>query len=166
MKPQDITTAIKKRWWIIVALTLVAALTATLVAHFKQPVYKVEVKISAVAPVNVSTGNVDPTVQLAYQMQMASIADAAESIDIAYGVKKRIKIDVTAEDLVAKVSTTAVANSAEFKLTVSDESPTTPGPTRPPFPGPGEGPVQPLRPRLRSGASSALSSALPPETRR
>ena len=124
MKPQDITTAIKKRWWIVVALTLVAALAATLAAHFKQPVYKVEVMIAAVAPVNASTGAVDATVQLAYQMQMASIADAAESLDIANGVKKRIKIDVPAEDLVAKVSTTAVANSAEFKLTVSDESPT------------------------------------------
>ena len=111
MKPQDITTAIKKRWWIIVALTLVAALTATLMAHFKQPVYKVEVKMAAVAPTNPSTGGVDATVQLSYQMQMASIADAAESIDIANGVKKRIKIDVPAEDLVAKVSTTEIGRA-------------------------------------------------------
>lgn len=127
MKPQDIVTAIRKRWWIIVVLTLAAALTATLIARFTTPVYKVEVQMAATAPVNTVTGQTDATITLALQVAMPSIANATESIDIANATAERLKksgIDIPPEKLLKRVSASPVPNSNSLKLAVTDESPT------------------------------------------
>lgn len=126
MKPQDITTAVKKRWWIIVAIVLASALTASIAAHLTTPVYKAEVKLSAIAPVNVTTGAPDATIQLAYQVHMTSIANAGESLALAKGVAERLGnmgTIISPEDLVNRASSQAVANSSEFKVTLTDTSP-------------------------------------------
>jgi tyrosine-protein kinase len=127
MKPQDIVTAIKKRWWVILVLTLIAALTGTLIARFKSPVYKVEVQMAATAPESVATGNVDPTVQLSMSLVMPTIATATESIKVAEATRQRLLksgIDIPAETLLAKVSSSAVPNSNGLKISVTDASPT------------------------------------------
>lgn len=127
MKPQDVATAIKKRWWIIVVLTLAAALTATLVARFQTPVYKVEIQMAATAPKNIATGQADPTMTLALQVAMPSIANSAESIDIATATAARLQksgIEIAPEELLKKVSSSPVPNSNSLKISVTDNSPT------------------------------------------
>lgn len=127
MKPQDIVTAIRKRWWVIVVLTLIAALTGTVMARFKSPLYRVEAQIAATAPKSVTTGAIDPTIQLAMSMVMPTIANAAESIKIAEATRQRLLktgIDIPAETLLDKVSASAVPNSNGLKISVTDTSPT------------------------------------------
>ena len=127
MKPQDVVTAIKKRWWIIVVLTLAAALTATLIARFQTPVYKVEIQMAATAPKNPVTGQTDATITLALQVAIPSIANATESIDIATATSAALQksgINISPEELLKKVSASPVANSNSLKLSVSDTSPT------------------------------------------
>ncbi len=127
MKPQDIATAVKKRWWIIVVLTLVAALAAAVVARVQTSVYKVEIQMAATAPKSPVTGQQDATIALALQVAMPSIANATESIDIAKATSERLKksgIDVSPEELLKKVKSSPVANSNSLKISVTDTSPT------------------------------------------
>ncbi len=127
MKPQDIVTAIKKRWWVIVVLTLIAALTGTLMARFKSPVYKVEAQMAATAPKSVTTGSIDATIQLSMSLVMPTVANATESIKIAEATRQRLLktgIDIPAETLLDKVSANAVPNSNGLKISVTDTSPT------------------------------------------
>jgi tyrosine-protein kinase len=127
MKPQDVVTAIKKRWWVIVTLVLVAALAGTVMARVKTPVYKVEINLAATPPISKTTGSPDATIGIYYQTNMATIANASESIDIALATHERLKkagIDIPAEELLKKISATPVANSNSFKIAASDGSPT------------------------------------------
>lgn len=127
MRVQDIGTAIAKRYWIVIALVLIATLTAAIIAQVQNPVYKVEIALSASAPKNPSTKLPDAQTQLAYVALMPSIANFAESISVAEETSNRLAnqgIDIPPEELLEKVSAVAEANSTSVKITFSDGSPT------------------------------------------
>ena len=127
MRVQDIGTAIAKRYWIVIALVLIATLAAAIVAQVQSPVYKVEIAVSATAPTNPATKLPDAQTQLAYVALMPSIANYSESISVAEAASRRLAnqgIDIPPDELLGKVSAMAEANSTSVKITISDGSPT------------------------------------------
>jgi succinoglycan biosynthesis transport protein ExoP len=127
MKVQDIWPAIVKRAWIVIVLVLLSTLVAAVVAQVQSPVYKVEIAVSATAPVNKTTGLPDAMTQGAYVALMPSIANFAESIGVAEAVSARLAnqgIEITPEELLKKVSAIPEANSTSMKITFTDGSPT------------------------------------------
>ncbi len=126
MKPGQVINAIKKRFWIIAILVVVAALAAAVVSRIQSPVYKVEITLAAVAPINPVTKQPDATITLAYQTVMPTIAVACESPEIAKRVRERLvksKIDISEEELLKKISAGAVTNTNSLRVTVTDKIP-------------------------------------------
>jgi receptor protein-tyrosine kinase len=127
MKFKDLVVALKKRFWIIVVIVLVAALVSGVISRLQSPVYKAEMILAVTPPKNPTTKLPDATFVLAYAGAMPSIANACESLDVAEGVHERLLemgIDIPAEQLLKKVSAEAITNSASVKVIVSDSSPT------------------------------------------
>ena len=128
MKPRDLAAAIRKRGWLIIVITIFAALVATIAARIQTPSYKVEIDVSAIAPINPQTRQPDSTIQGVYALSvMASISNAMESIDIANGVHDRLLangLDIPAEELLAKVKSEADVQTTFAHITVTDSSPT------------------------------------------
>ena len=50
MKPRDLAAAIRKRGWLIIIITILATLIATIAARVQTPSYKVEIEVSSIAP--------------------------------------------------------------------------------------------------------------------
>lgn len=127
MRLQDIGAAILKRLWVVIAMLLVSALAAAVIGQVQKPVYKVEIAISATAPINRTTGLPDAMTQGAYVALTPSISNFAESIQVAELVSRRLAnqgIELSPEELVKKVSAMPEANSTSVKITFTDGSPT------------------------------------------
>ncbi|NPV58419.1 MAG: hypothetical protein HPY75_02000 [Actinobacteria bacterium] len=127
MRLQDIGAAILKRLWVVIAILLVSALAAAVIGQVQKPVYKVEIAISATAPINRTTGLPDAMTQGAYVALTPSISNFAESIQVAELVSRRLAnqgIELSPEELVKKVSAMPEANSTSVKITFTDGSPT------------------------------------------
>lgn len=127
MKPRDLAAAIRKRGWLIIAITVLAALIATVVARVQTPVYKVELSVSAVAPLNPTNKQPEATVAGAYVYIMPSIASAAEGMDVAKATSEALAakgIDISAEELLDKVKAEAEVQASYMKITFADSSPT------------------------------------------
>ena len=62
MRIQDVTSAIVKRIWVVIAMVLIAALVGTIVAYIQSPVYKVEIVVVATPPKNPTTRLPDATI--------------------------------------------------------------------------------------------------------
>lgn len=127
MKLGDVVDAVRKRYWIILVLILVASLIAAVAGYVQSPVYKVEITMAAIPPTNPTTQMPDPTIGAAYIAAMPSIANASESIGVAETVQAELLkkgIDIPAEELMGKVSALPEENSNAFKLTFTDSSPT------------------------------------------
>jgi capsular polysaccharide biosynthesis protein len=127
MKFQDIGRAIVKRSWIVIALLLISLLVAAIFTQTQDPIYKVEIAVSAMAPNNPTTKLPDATIQASYVVLMRSMANYAEGLDVAEAVSRRLAqegVDITPEELLGKVSAVPETNSTSIKITVSDVSPT------------------------------------------
>jgi capsular exopolysaccharide synthesis family protein len=126
MKPGQLAGAVKKRYWILIIFVVVAALAATLVGRVQSPVYKVEISMAAVPPINPVTKQPDATITLAYQSVIPTIANACENIQIARAVHTRLlkeNIDLAPEVLLNKVSTGPVAQTNSLRIDVTDGQP-------------------------------------------
>ena len=127
MKLRDVGLAISKRWWMIAAILLLALLVAAVVTKVQSPVYKVEIAVSATAPINPSTKLPDALTQTAYVALMPSIANFTEGLGVAEAVSKRLSqegMDIAPEELLKKVSAVPEANSTSVRITFTDGSPT------------------------------------------
>jgi receptor protein-tyrosine kinase len=127
MKPGDAIYALKRRYWIIIALVLVSALTGAVVSIVQTPVYKVEVIMAAEAPISAITKKPDPTTAFALAYSMQSIMNSAQSIEVANAVSKKLKesgIDISPADLQDKVTASFEANTTSLTIEVTDSSPT------------------------------------------
>ncbi|MBC7253836.1 MAG: hypothetical protein H5T72_07700 [Actinobacteria bacterium] len=127
MKLRDVGLAISKRWWMIAAVLLLALLVAAVVTKVQSPVYKVEIAVSATAPINPTTKLPDALTQTAYVALMPSIANFTEGLGVAEAVSKRLSqegMDIAPEELLKKVSAVPEANSTSVRITFTDGSPT------------------------------------------
>jgi len=126
MKPGQLISAVKKRYWIIILATIICALVAAVIGHVQKPVYKVDILMAAVAPRNPTTRTADATTQIAYTQTMPTVANAAESIDIARAVSARLKksgIDIPPEQLLKKATAGPIANTTSIRITFTDGNP-------------------------------------------
>lgn len=127
MKFKDIGHAIRKRSWMIVGILLLALLAAAIVTKIQSPVYKVEIAVSATAPINPTTKLPDALTQGAYVALMPSIANFTESLGVAEAVSRRLSqegMEIPPEELLKKVSAVPEPNSTSVKITFTDGSPT------------------------------------------
>lgn len=126
MKPGQLISAVRKRYWLIIIVTIVCALVAALIGRIQKPVYKVDILMAAIAPKNPTTKTADATTQIAYTQTMPTVANAAESIDIAKAASERLKksgIDIPPEELLKKASAGPIANTTSIRITFSDGNP-------------------------------------------
>ncbi len=126
MKPRDVVAALKKRYWIVILIMLLAALVSTVISRVQTPTYKVEIVMTATPPKSPTTKMPDAMIGMAYAAAMPSIADAAESLDVAERVSERLQksdIDLSPSELLKRVNAAAVANTTSLKVTVTDSSP-------------------------------------------
>ncbi|MGQ9474997.1 MAG: Wzz/FepE/Etk N-terminal domain-containing protein [Actinomycetota bacterium] len=127
MKFRDVGLALRKRWWMIAAILLLALLVAAVITKVQSPVYKVEIAVSATAPINPTTKLPDALTQTSYVALMPSIANFTEGLGVAEAVSKRLSqegIEISPEELLKKVSAVPEANSTSVRLTFTDGSPT------------------------------------------
>jgi succinoglycan biosynthesis transport protein ExoP len=127
MKPGDVIYALRRRYWIIIALVLISALTGAIVSIVQTPVYKVMIVMAAEAPNSPTTKNPDPTVTFAMAASMQAIMNAAQSIDVATATSSRLKeggINLSPADLQDKVTASFEANTTSLSIEVTDSSPT------------------------------------------
>jgi Mrp family chromosome partitioning ATPase/capsular polysaccharide biosynthesis protein len=111
----------------IAAILLLALLVAAIVTKVQSPVYKVEIAVSATAPINPTTKLPDALTQTAYVALMPSIANFTEGLGVAEAVSKRLSqegIEIAPEELLKKVSAVPEANSTSVRITFTDGSPT------------------------------------------
>ncbi len=126
MKPRDVVAAYKKRYWIIILIVLLAALISTVISRVQTPTYKVEIVMTATPPKSPTTKMPDAMIGMAYAAAMPSIADAAESLDVAERVSERLQksdINLSPGELLKRINAAAVANTTSLKVTVTDSSP-------------------------------------------
>jgi len=127
MKPGDAAYALKRRYWIIIALVLIASLTGAIVSIVQTPVYKVQIAMAAEAPISPVTKNPDPTVTFAMAASMQAIVNAAQSIEVADATSKKLKesdINLAPSDLQNRVTASFGANTTSLTIDVTDSSPT------------------------------------------
>lgn len=127
MRFEDLVDALKKRLWIIIALTLIAGLAGAVVAQVQEAQYKVEIAVAATAPLDPITQQPNGSIQLGLVSLAPSIANAAESITVAEVVSDRLaaqNIEIPPEELLGKVSAVPEPNSSSVKISFTDSSPT------------------------------------------
>jgi receptor protein-tyrosine kinase len=127
MKPRDIAGALQRRYWMVIAIVLVAALTGAIVSVVQTPVYKVRIIMAAEAPINPMTKNPDATITFGLAYSMQAIANAAQSIDVARATSAKLKeagINISPEELQERVTADFEVNTTSLNLDFTDSSPT------------------------------------------
>ncbi len=127
MKPKDLAAAIRKRGWMIIVIVILSALIAAIVARVQTPIYKAEITVSGVAPINPATKQPDSAAAGVMAYNFTSIANAMEGLDIAQAVSERLAendINLSPEELLDKVKSEAEIQQSFARVTVTDESPT------------------------------------------
>lgn len=127
MKPGDAVYALKRRYWIVIALVLVASLTGAIMSIVQTPVYKVRIVLAAEAPISPVTNNPDPTTTFAMAASMQAIMNAAQSIKVAKGTSAKLKesgISISPQDLQDRVTADFQANTTSLTIDFTDSSPT------------------------------------------
>jgi tyrosine-protein kinase len=127
MKLSDALTAIKRRYWIIIALVVIPALIGAIAAAVQTPVYEVRINMAAEAPKSPVTKMPDPTTAFALAASMQAISTSAESIEIAKSTSEKLKasgINISPQDLQDKVTSGFETNTTAMTLDFQDSSPT------------------------------------------
>ncbi|MBN1289475.1 MAG: polysaccharide biosynthesis tyrosine autokinase [Actinobacteria bacterium] len=127
MKFKDVTAAISKRAWIVIALVIIGGLVAAVASIVQSPAYKVQVIVATLPPQSITTKQPDPTIAMGLQFLGASIAEAIESVRTANVASEELKkknINIPPDELLEKVTANHEANSTSIKMTVTDGSPT------------------------------------------
>ena len=127
MKPRDLAAGLRKRGWLIIAIVAVAALISSIVARLQTPTYKVEITVSAIAPINPTTKQPDSTTAAVLIATFPSIISAVEGVDVARAVSESLAakgIDLSVEELLEKVNAEAELQTSYGRVSISDSSPT------------------------------------------
>ncbi len=126
MKPSDLVAALRRRFWLLLVLVLVAGGIAYTVGRVQDPVYKAEAILAGTAIRDPLTNVPNPDFVYGLQTSMTSVANAAASPEIAQAVSDHLQKDglvMSPEELTAKLASTTVPGSTSMKLTVSDSDP-------------------------------------------
>jgi len=127
MKPSDVINAIKRRYWIIIALVVIASLIGAIASAVQTPVYEVRIMMTAEAPKSPVTKMPDSTTIFAMAASMQAISNAAESLEIARATSEKLKesgINLSPEALQDKVTASFEVNTTALNIDVDDSSPT------------------------------------------
>jgi len=119
--------AIKRRYWIIIALVIIASLTGAIASAVQTPVYEVRISMAAEAPKSPTTKMPDATTTFAMAASMQAVSSAAESIEIARATSEKLKesgINLSPEALQDKVTASFEVNTTALNIDVDDSSPT------------------------------------------
>lgn len=127
MKPRDLAAGLRKRGWLIIAIVAVAALISSIIARVQTPTYKVEITVSAIAPINPTTKQPDSTTAAVLIATFPSIISAVEGVDVARAVSESLAakgIDLSVEELLEKVNAEAELQTSYGRVSITDSSPT------------------------------------------
>jgi len=127
MKLSDALNAIKRRYWIIIALVIIASLTGAIASAVQTPVYEVRISMAAEAPKSPTTKMPDATTTFAMAASMQAVSSAAESIEIARATSENLKgggINISPETLQDKVTASFEVNTTSLTIDFVDSSPT------------------------------------------
>jgi capsular polysaccharide biosynthesis protein len=119
MELRDYLRILRKRWWIIVLVTLLTTATAAGFSLIQTPVYKSTIRLS-IWPARIDNGT-----QLAAKALLRAFAVYVDSNTFAERVKNDLQLDVEAQALNDKVTIESIDEDFLIQIDVLDTDPIT-----------------------------------------
>lgn len=119
----EIFEMFKKRWLMIVSVTLVAAIISGVVSFFVlKPQYETSTTMIVSYKQDQSSLMTYTELQMSQKL-VATYSEIVKSDRIAEAVIKKLDLDLTAKELNSKISVSQVGETEILKITVKDENP-------------------------------------------
>lgn len=117
----DYLRILRRRWPLIVVVTLLALIVAALLTFRATPLYTSTARVF----VSTSPSNADAAYQgsLFSQQRVASYADLVNGLELTERVVNKLGLDKSAEDLADNVTATVVPDTVLLSISVTDPSP-------------------------------------------
>lgn len=120
---REIFEMLKKRWLMIVSITLVAAITSAVISFFVlTPQYETSTTLIVSYRPDQSSLMTYTELQMSQKL-VATYSQIVKSERIADAVIKKLDLDLTAAQLNSKVSVSQLGDTEILKITVKDEDP-------------------------------------------
>lgn len=117
MQLKDYVQIIGKRAWIIALVTVVAMGVAALVSKLQVPEYRSTIYL------NVIPARLDNSLQITTKALMRNYASNISSRDTATDVINRLQLDITAEQMAAKLTVRPIEEDFMIQIDADDEDP-------------------------------------------
>jgi capsular polysaccharide biosynthesis protein len=113
----DYLTPLRRRWWLPMALAIVAAVVAFTLSSFQAPVFR------ATARLLVSPGRPDLSQQFTIEKQLRPMAQRVRTTEVARQVEQDERLDLGADRLLGIVRAEAVIDQGLIQVEVDDSDP-------------------------------------------
>lgn len=125
MELMEYFNIVRKRWTVVLLITLVSTLISALVSYFViQPVYKADISVIIS---NVKSSEDDSSQNyndvLMYQRMVKSYVEIAKTRMVAEDVVDALKLDITNSQLLNMISVSSTADTEFLKITVKSADP-------------------------------------------
>jgi len=121
---KEIFFMIKKRFLLITAITLFAALTSAVVSYFViKPVYKTNISVLIGKQDNTSASAAQLSDLTLYQKSVKTYTTLATSRTVADDVIKKLNLDISTGSLISMISASSSADTEFITLTVTSKDP-------------------------------------------
>lgn len=117
MQLRDHVAAIGKRFWIVLLTAALTALSAFAFSHVQTPVYR------ATLHLNVWPARLDWGLQQTIQGLMRSYAGNITSRETAFEVVNRLQLDITPEEMIAKLNVRPIEEDYLLQIDADDHDP-------------------------------------------
>ena len=117
MQLRDYFRILRKRGWIILVLVIITATTALVVSRLQTPVYRSTIYL------NVWPARLDWGLQQTIKGLMRNYAGDIQSREAALEVIKRLKLDITPEELRAKLTVSPIESDFLIQIDADDYDP-------------------------------------------
>lgn len=121
---RDIYDVIRKRIWLIVAVTLTATILSGILSFFViKPTYEASTSVIIGKMPNTEDSKLQYNDVMMYQNLVKTYVEIAKARTVSENAIKAIGLDMKPEDLMGSISATPVANTQMLKIKVSAKSP-------------------------------------------
>ncbi|MDK3257140.1 polysaccharide biosynthesis tyrosine autokinase [Blastococcus capsensis] len=121
MDLKDVAQALRAGWWLVVAAVLVGVATGGALTWSATPMYASTTKLFVSTSTTTDTSSAYQG-NLFSQQRVASYAELLSGVQLAARVIEELQLDMTPDELAAKVSATAVPETVILTVTVTDTS--------------------------------------------
>lgn len=116
MHLREYVLVVRRRWWMVALATVVALTTAYAIARSQQPTYRSSVKLEV-------TGRIDYGQILAIDKLLRQMAARVKTRTVAEAVDQRLRLEMGADALLARLHTQAFTDTLHIQIDVDDADP-------------------------------------------